>query len=173
MGLLSSVMGRASKAFSGLGGGGQGGGASKMLSDLDSKYGTSVLGFINNPAVVTPTGMVDSSNLLKQVNQAAGVQDASNMLSGSLPPLFTPQMPSLTDVDPRKAMGGGALQENPQAYGYLGSEMLKDYNALNEPFTPKMIDFGALTESPIKSTADYERDMNAIRSGMLDSRVIR
>jgi hypothetical protein len=160
MGLLSSVMGRVSDAFGGLGGG-QAGSTANMLSDLDKKYGTSVLGFINNPATVTPTGMVDSATMLKQVNQAAGVQDSSGMLSGTgLPSLATPQMPSLTDIDPRKAMNQGSLEEQPQpAYGDMAEAMLQDYSQLNPPEGAAMTDF--------------DRDMNTIRSGMLDSRVIR
>tara|TARA_R100001443_G_scaffold108702_2_gene119494 strand:+ start:2585 stop:3067 length:483 start_codon:yes stop_codon:yes gene_type:complete len=160
MGLLSSVMGRVSNAFGGLGGG-QAGNTANMLSDLDSKYGTSVLGFINNPAVVKPTGMVDSATMLKQINQQAGVQDASGMLSGTgLPSLATPQMPSLADVDPRKAMNKGSLEEEPQpAYSELGQQMLDSYSGLVEPVSAGM--------------SDYEKQMNAIRSGMLDSRVIR
>ena len=138
MGLLSSVMGRVSNAFGGLGGG-QAGNTANMLSDLDSKYGTSVLGFINNPAVVTPTGMVDSATMLKQINQQAGVQDASGMLSGTgLPSLATPPQP---------------------AYSELGQQMLDSYSGLVEPVSAGM--------------SDYEKQMNAIRSGMLDSRVIR
>ena len=160
MGLLSSIMGRVSNAFGGLGGG-QAGKTADMLSDLDSKYGTSVLGFINNPATVTPTGMVDSQTLLKQINQSAGVQDASSMLSGTgLPSLAAPQMPSLTDIDPRKAMNKGALEEQPEpAYGGLSEAMLEDYSRISQPAGASMTDF--------------ERDMNTIRSGMLDSRVIR
>lgn len=160
MGLLSSVMGRVSDAFGGLGGG-QAGSTANMLSDLDKKYGTSVLGFINNPATVTPTGMVDSAAMLKQVNQAAGVQDSSGLLSGTeLPSLATPQMPSLADIDPRKAMNKGSLEEQPQpAYSEIQQRMLEDYGRLVEPANAGM--------------SDYEKQMNAIRSGMLDSRVIR
>lgn len=160
MGLLGSIMGRVSNAFGGLGGG-QSGQTADMLSDLDSKYGTSVLGFINNPATVTPTGMVDSQTLLKQINQSAGVQDASSMLSGTgLPSLATPQMPSLSDVDPRKGMRRGTLEEEPEpAYGAMAEAMLEDYNRINPPAGAGM--------------TDYERDMNTIRSGMLDSRVVR
>lgn len=159
MGLLDSIMGRVSDAFGGLGGG-QAGNTANMLSDLDKKYGTSVLGFINNPATVTPTGMVDSATMLKQINQAAGVQDSSSMLSGGLPSLATPQMPSLTDIDPRKAMNQGSLEEQPQpAYSEIQQRMLEDYGRLVEPANAGM--------------SDYEKQMNAIRSGMLDSRVIR
>ncbi len=159
MGLLSSVMGRVSDAFGGLGGG-QAGSTANMLSDLDKKYGTSVLGFLNNPATVTPTGMVDSATMLKQVNQAAGVQDSSGMLSGGLPSLATPQMPSLADIDPRKAMNQGSLEEEPQsAYGDMAEAMLQDYSRLNSP------DGAVMT--------DFDRDMSTIRSGMLDSRVVR
>jgi len=160
MGLLDSVMGRASKAFSVLGGGEQGGTAN-MLSDLDKQYGTSVLGFINNPAAATPTGMVDSGSLLKQINQSAGVQDASGMLSGGLPSLATPPPPqSMTSVDPRKAMGGGSLEEEPQPfYGELGRQMLEDYANLADPNDSNL--------------SQYERDMRAINSGLLDTRIIR
>jgi hypothetical protein len=159
MGLLSSVMGRVSDAFGGLGGG-QAGSTANMLSDLDKKYGTSVLGLMNNPSTVTPTGMVDSATMLKQVNQAAGVQDSSNMLSGGLPSLATPQLPSLTDIDPRKAMDKGSLEEEPQpAYSDMAAAMLEDYSRLNPP------DGAVMT--------DFDRDMNTIRSGMLDSRVVR
>lgn len=159
MGLLDSVMGRVSDAFGGLGGG-QAGNTANMLSDLDKKYGTNVLSFINNPTTVTPTGMVDSQTLLKQVNQAAGVQDSSGMLSGGLPPLATPQMPSMTDIDPRKAMSRGSLEEQPQpAYSEIQQRMLEDYGRLVEPANAGM--------------SEYERQMNAIRSGMLDSRVVR
>ena len=130
MGLLSSVMGRVSDAFGGLGGG-QAGNTANMLSDLDKKYGTSVLGFINNPATVTPTGMVDSATMLKQINQAAGVQDSSGMLSGTgLPSLATPQMPSLTDIDPRKSINRGALEEQQQQqqeYADIMQRMRDDY----------------------------------------------
>lgn len=160
MGLLDSIMGRVSDAFGGLGGG-QAGNTANMLSDLDKKYGTSVLGFINNPATVTPTGMVDSQTLLKQINQSAGVQDASSMLSGTgLPSLAAPQMPSLSDIDPRKTMNRGALEEEPKpAYGDISEAMLRDYEQLTQPMGAGMTDF--------------ERDMNTIRSGMLDSRVVR
>jgi len=159
MGLLDSVMGRASKAFNSLGGG-QKGSTANMLSDLDKQYGTSVLGFINNPSTVTPTGMVDSATMLKQINQSAGVQDASGMLSGGLPSLATPPPPqSMANVDPRKAMGGGSLEEEPQPfYGELGRQMLEDYANLADPNDSNL--------------SQYERDMNAIRSGMLDSKVV-
>lgn len=160
MGLLGSIMGRVSDAFGGLGGG-QAGQTADMLNDLDRKYGTNVLSFINNPAAVVPTGMVDSQTLLKQINQSAGVQDASSMLPGTgLPSLATPQMPSLTALDPRKGMNRGALEEEPEPeYGAMGEAMLEDYNRINQPAGASMTDF--------------ERDMNLIRSGMLDSRVIR
>ena len=160
MGLLDSIMGRASKAFSSLGGG-ESGGTANMLSDLDQQYGTSVLGFINNPATATPTGMVDSGSLLKQINQSAGVQDASGMLSGGLPSLATPPPPqSMVSVDPRKAMGGGALEEAPQpSYGDLAQRMLDDYSNLANPND--------------SNESQYERDMRAINSGLLDTRIIR
>lgn len=148
MGLLSSIMGRVSNAFGGLGGG-QAGRTADMLSDLDSKYGTSVLGFINNPSTVTPTGMVDSATLLKQINQAAGVQDSSGLLSGQLPSLATPQMPSLADIDPRKAMNKGALEEQPQpAYSDIAQRMQNDYSQLGSLQPPVL-------QSPDPNYVDY------------------
>lgn len=161
MGLLDSVMGRASKAFNSLGGG-QKGSTANMLSDLDKQYGTSALGFINNPATATPTGMVDSGSLLKQINQSAGVQDASGMLSGGLPSLATPPPPqSMVNVDPRKAMGGGALEEDPQPF----------YGALRKQVSDNYYDFLADPNDPKES--QYERDMKAINSGLLDTRIIK
>lgn len=149
MGLLSSIMGRVSNAFGGLGGG-QAGNTANMLSDLDKKYGTSVLGFINNPAAVTPTGMVDSATMLKQINQSAGVQDASGLLSGTgLPSLATPQMPSLADIDPRKAMNKGALEEQPQpAYSDIAQRMQNDYSQLGSLQPPVL-------QSPDPNYVDY------------------
>lgn len=148
MGLLRSIMGRVSNAFGGLGGG-QVGRTADMLSDLDSKYGTSVLGFINNPSTVTPTGMVDSATLLKQINQAAGVQDSSGLLSGQLPSLATPQMPSLADIDPRKAMNKGALEEQPQpAYSDIAQRMQNDYSQLGTLQPPVL-------QSPDPNYVDY------------------
>ena len=146
MGLLDSIMGRVSNVFGGLGGG-QAGNTANMLSDLDSKYGTSVLGFINNPATVTPTGMVDSATMLKQVNQAAGVQDSSGMLSGVLPSLATPQMPSLSDIDPRKAMNKGALEEQQQQeYADIMQRMRDDYAQSGGP---------PVLQSPDPNYVDY------------------
>lgn len=146
MGLLDSIMGRVSNVFGGLGGG-QAGNTANMLSDLDSKYGTSVLGFINNPATVTPTGMVDSATMLKQVNQAAGVQDSSGMLSGGLPSLATPQMPSLSDIDPRKAMNKGALEEQQQQeYADIMQRMRDDYAQSGGP---------PVLQSPDPNYVDY------------------
>jgi hypothetical protein len=146
MGLLGSIMGRVSNVFGGLGGG-QAGNTANMLSDLDSKYGTSVLGFINNPATVTPTGMVDSATMLKQVNQAAGVQDSSGMLSGGLPSLATPQMPSLSDIDPRKAMNKGALEEQQQQeYADIMQRMRDDYAQSGGP---------PVLQSPDPNYVDY------------------
>jgi hypothetical protein len=111
--------------------------AMSTLNDLDSRYGTNVLAFMDRAAVpppIIPTGMRDSAQLLQQTNMSAGVRDASQGLGGALPSMSTPPLRSyLSQMDPRR----GALKEDGEQR-FLEDErgMLQDaYNKLPD-YTP-------------------------------------
>lgn len=142
-GLLDSIKNFATKQRIGLGNAAD---TSKMLSDLDNKYGTNVLAFMDRaatPPPITPNGMQDSSQLLRQTNAAAGIQDASQGLNGSLPSLSTPVLTGqLSQADPRRGILGDETEE--ERFFRLQRETLQQgYEQLPSAVSPpKGLGFG-------------------------------
>jgi hypothetical protein len=130
-GLLRSLKNFAQRARNGMTNGAD---TSQMLNDLDNKYQTDVLGFMQkagSPPPIIPTGMVDSADLLRQTNAAAGFNDASQGLNGSLPSLATPMAENrLGMLDPRGRSGGGVLDEEEEFKRKYLLEMQEGYGQL-------------------------------------------
>ena len=146
-GLLDSIKNFAQRSGIGLTSGAD---TAQMLNDLDNKYGTDVLGFMQKagtPPPIVPTGMVDSSQLLRQTNAAAGFSDASQGLSGSLPSLATPMAENqLGMLDPRSGTGEGVLDEEEQFKREQLQRIQEGYNRLpvqpGQPTSPFGFGFG-------------------------------
>jgi hypothetical protein len=121
-----------------------------MLNDLDNKYDTDVLSFMQKagtPPPIVPTGMVDSSQLLRQTNAAAGFNDASQGLDGSMPSLATPMVENQFGMlDPRSGTGLGQITEEELFKLQELRKMREGYNRLPEqpgqPTSPFGFGFG-------------------------------
>ena len=146
-GLLDSVRNFASKQRFGFGNTAD---TAQMLNDLDNKYDTDVLSFMQKagtPPPIVPTGMVDSSQLLRQTNAAAGFNDASQGLNGSMPSLATPMVENQFGMlDPRSGTGEGGLDEEEEFKREQLRRMQEGYNQLpvqpGQPTSPFGFGFG-------------------------------
>jgi hypothetical protein len=146
-GLLDSIKNFATKQRFGFGNTAD---TTQMLNDLDNKYGTDVMSFMQKagtPPPIVPTGMVDSSQLLRQTNAAAGFNDASQGLNGSMPSLATPMVENQFGMlDPRSAAEKGGLDEEEQYKLQQLQELQQGYNQLpvqpGQPTSPFGFGFG-------------------------------
>lgn len=146
-GLLDSIKNFAQRSRTGLTSGAD---TAQMLNDLDNKYGTDVMSFMQKagtPPPIVPTGMVDSSQLLRQTNAAAGFNDASQGLDGSMPSLATPMVENQFGMlDPRSAEEKGGLDEEEQYILQQLQELQQGYNQLpvlpGQPTSPFGFGFG-------------------------------
>tara|TARA_B100001093_G_scaffold320667_1_gene306000 strand:+ start:100 stop:558 length:459 start_codon:yes stop_codon:yes gene_type:complete len=146
-GLLDSVRNFASKQRFGFGNTAD---TAQMLNDLDNKYDTDVLSFMQKagtPPPIVPTGMVDSSQLLRQTNAAAGFNDASQGLNGSMPSLATPMVENQFGMlDPRSGTGEGGLDEEEEFKREQLRRMREGYSQLpaqpGQPASPFGFGFG-------------------------------
>lgn len=146
-GLLDSIKNFAQRSRTGLTSGAD---TAQLLNDLDNKYGTDVLSFMQKagtPPPIVPTGMVDSSQLLRQTNAAAGFNDASQGLNGSMPSLATPMVENqFGSLDPRSGTGEGVLDEEEEFKREQLRRMQEGYNQLpvqpGQPTSPFGFGFG-------------------------------